>query len=216
MADLDRSGWTAYATNDDGTHPAALALDGDVSTRWISLTTYPVDFWVDLGSPQELNYLKVLPYGGVPGDVEVYLSDDGVHWGDLVAWASWPDSNVERTIVFPVQTRRWVQLHIVSPAAAGSVSIAELNAGYDAAAVGTLSAHVDETLPRAIKDEPYAYPLHLTGGVTPYTITVLGGSMPDGITVDNTGLIAGTPTTAGTFTFSLRVVDTAGARLYLP
>lgn len=49
------------------------------------------------------------------------------------------------------------------------------------------------------------------GGVGTLTYTVSSGSLPAGVTLDPaTGQIAGTPTTAGTYTFTLRATDSNG------
>jgi len=50
-----------------------------------------------------------------------------------------------------------------------------------------------------------------TGGTTPYAWTVTAGTLPTGVTLSNAGLLSGTPTTAGTYTFTLRVQDNASA-----
>lgn len=51
------------------------------------------------------------------------------------------------------------------------------------------------------------------GGVQPYTFTVSGGGLPPGLTL-NAGSITGTPTTQGTFAFSVTATDsTAGTPL---
>jgi hypothetical protein len=58
----------------------------------------------------------------------------------------------------------------------------------------------------------YAQAFSATGGVPPYTWTVTSGSVPDGLTFDpNTGILQGTPQSAGTFTFTVQVADKAGA-----
>ena len=54
--------------------------------------------------------------------------------------------------------------------------------------------------------------LFASGGVQPYTWSVVAGSLPPGLELpkrENT--ISGTPTTAGTFTFTVRVTDDLGA-----
>ncbi|MGH3117908.1 MAG: Ig domain-containing protein [Gaiellales bacterium] len=51
-----------------------------------------------------------------------------------------------------------------------------------------------------------------SGGVQPYTWSVVTGELPPGLELprrENT--ISGTPTTAGTFTFTVRVTDDLGA-----
>jgi len=51
-----------------------------------------------------------------------------------------------------------------------------------------------------------------SGGSGPTTWAVVDGSLPDGLTLDPaTGAITGTPTAAGTFTFTLQVTDGPGA-----
>jgi len=56
----------------------------------------------------------------------------------------------------------------------------------------------------------YSQTLAATGGKTPYTWSVSSGTLPTGLTLNSTtGVITGTPTTAGTSTFTLRVQDAA-------
>ncbi|MBE1484741.1 putative repeat protein (TIGR01451 family) [Plantactinospora soyae] len=58
---------------------------------------------------------------------------------------------------------------------------------------------------------PYSVPLTVTGGTAPFVWSVSVGSLPPGLTLDaGTGLLSGTPTTAGTYPFTVRVVDAAG------
>jgi hypothetical protein len=50
--------------------------------------------------------------------------------------------------------------------------------------------------------------LAATGGVTPYTWAVTSGSLPPGLTLDtSTGMISGTPTAYGTYSFTVTVTD---------
>lgn len=52
----------------------------------------------------------------------------------------------------------------------------------------------------------------VTGGVTPYTYKISAGSLPPGLTLNNVGTIAGTPSGASsTSTFTIQVTDSGGA-----
>lgn len=54
--------------------------------------------------------------------------------------------------------------------------------------------------------------LFASGGVQPYTWSVVAGTLPPGLELPNgENTISGTPTTAGTFTFTVRVTDDLGA-----
>ncbi len=67
-------------------------------------------------------------------------------------------------------------------------------------------------LPTGIVGKQYkVIPVTATGGATPYTWTIAGGSAPPGLTVDPaTGALAGVPTAAGTFSFTMGVADAGG------
>jgi hypothetical protein len=54
----------------------------------------------------------------------------------------------------------------------------------------------------------YSSSLVASGGLQPYTFSIIGGSLPPGLTLNTTtGAITGTPTTAGTFNFTAMVAD---------
>ncbi len=58
---------------------------------------------------------------------------------------------------------------------------------------------------------PYSSKLVATGGVPPYTFSIIAGALPTGLTLNpGTGAITGTPTAFGPFTFTAKVVDSSG------
>jgi uncharacterized repeat protein (TIGR01451 family) len=74
----------------------------------------------------------------------------------------------------------------------------------------TVSAGVSATFaapPPGEINTAYSDTLTATGGTGPYTWSVNAGSLPAGISLTSAGVLAGTPTAAGTFTFSVNVID---------
>ena len=62
-------------------------------------------------------------------------------------------------------------------------------------------------LPGGTVGTSYSQPLSATGGTGLYTWVVTTGSLPCGLTLSGGGTISGTPTTAGTSTFTVKVTD---------
>ena len=66
------------------------------------------------------------------------------------------------------------------------------------------------TMPDGVTGVPYSSTLTASGGITPYTWSVVSGSLPFGMTLSSsTGTISGTCPGSGTFTFSVRVADSS-------
>jgi uncharacterized repeat protein (TIGR03803 family) len=63
------------------------------------------------------------------------------------------------------------------------------------------------SLPAGTVNSPYSATLSVSGGVPPYSWSVIGGSLPSGLTLSTSGVISGTPTAAGTFSFTVQVRD---------
>lgn len=63
--------------------------------------------------------------------------------------------------------------------------------------------------PNGTTSVPYTHTFIATGGTPPYTFTITAGSLPPGLVMDPSGFVHGTPTMAGTFTFTVTVTDAA-------
>jgi hypothetical protein len=67
------------------------------------------------------------------------------------------------------------------------------------------------SLPGGTRGFLYSQMVTATGGVPAYTWSITLGTLPAGITLNSTtGLISGTPTAGGTFTFTVTVKDQIG------
>lgn len=67
------------------------------------------------------------------------------------------------------------------------------------------------TLPTAAVDSNYSLAITADSGNPAYTFSVSAGSLPPGLSLDSSGLLSGTPTTAGTYPFTVQVIDAANS-----
>lgn len=63
-------------------------------------------------------------------------------------------------------------------------------------------------LPNGIANQPYTASLTATAGTIPYAWSIVGGSLPPGLAMNNSGVISGTPCAdAGTWWATFQVTD---------
>ncbi len=69
---------------------------------------------------------------------------------------------------------------------------------------------VPSSLPVGTVGSSYSFQLQATGGVPPYTWMIIDGALPSDLVLDaSTGLISGTATMTGTFSFTVQVTDSS-------
>lgn len=68
----------------------------------------------------------------------------------------------------------------------------------------------------AVVGQEYSLPVTVTGGILPYTWRLAEGELPPGLRLQpHKGAIVGTPTTAGTYHFTIAVTDSSIPKLQL-
>ena len=65
-------------------------------------------------------------------------------------------------------------------------------------------------LTAATQGHPYTATLNASGGTAPFRWSVVSGSLPSGLTLSSTGVITGSPTAAGSYSFTVSAADAAG------
>ncbi len=105
-----------------------------------------------------------------------------------------------------------------TPTAAGTANFTvRVTDGLSASATRALALTVSgaavtistSSLSNATAGAPYSASLAATGGTPPYSWSLYSGSLPAGLSLSSGGTISGTPTTAGTANFTVRVTDNA-------
>ncbi len=93
-----------------------------------------------------------------------------------------------------------------------NVSPAPINFSYLVNRSGILPQPIATNLAGGIVGTSYAETISVTGGTTPYTFSITSGSLPTGTSLNSsTGLISGTPTTTGTYNFTIKSTDSRNA-----
>jgi uncharacterized repeat protein (TIGR03803 family) len=67
------------------------------------------------------------------------------------------------------------------------------------------------TIPPATVGAAYSQTLSAVAGTAPYTFAVTAGSLPAGLTLSSAGVLSGTPTAAGSSSFTVTATDSTGA-----
>jgi hypothetical protein len=93
--------------------------------------------------------------------------------------------------------------------AATDASGASANKQFSLSVAGSLTITTAPTLTPAVLGASYSASLAANGGTPPYTWSITTGAVPPGITFA-AGTLTGTPSTAGTFTFTAAVKESAG------
>lgn len=79
--------------------------------------------------------------------------------------------------------------------------------------IATLPTITTTSLPPGLPGVAYSQTFAATGGLAPYSFFVLptgtSNPLPPGITLDKSGVLSGTPTTPGAYSFTVQVVDSS-------
>ncbi len=123
--ELDRTGWTATASA--YSNNAYLALDNDLGSRWATIGSQVPGQWfmVDLGKVQTFDIVELLlgtSTNDEPAGYEIYVSSDGVNWGNPVL------SGTDKTEQYYVGTQNARYVKVVQTGSKGNYwSIHEFN-----------------------------------------------------------------------------------------
>ena len=90
-----------------------------------------------------------------------------------------------------------------------SKPVQSLTASYTLSVAAPPISISSSSLPAGIVGVAYSQALTAAGGTPPFTWTVSSGSLPAGLTLSSAGVLSGTPSAVGTFTFSIKVTDSS-------
>ena len=136
------------------------------------------------------------------GDRSMALMDDGTARLSAVGLQGRPGDSADGVSNLPVQVLGL--MGVTALASGGNHSLA-LAAGCPAI---TLSP---PSLPNGTVAVLYSQTITASGGAAPYTFAVTAGTLPAGLSLNaSTGALSGTPTTTGSFPFTITATDASG------
>ncbi|MGK3945616.1 putative Ig domain-containing protein, partial [Streptomyces caeruleatus] len=63
------------------------------------------------------------------------------------------------------------------------------------------------TAPTAYRNVAYSQTFTASNGNAPYVFSLVSGTLPPGLSFTNAGVLSGTPTTLGSYTFTIKATD---------
>jgi F5/8 type C domain/Putative Ig domain len=198
---------TASSTQNSGT-PASAAFDSNTGTRWSSAFSDPQWLEVDLGSSQRICQVTLNWETAYATAFQIQTSPDGTTWTTIYSTTTGTGGvqtlNVNGTgrYVRMYGTARATQygyslweFGVYTTSGGGGNTVTVTNPGSQASTVGT-----------AVSQQ-----ISATDSASGQTLTYSATGLPAGLSISSSGLITGTPTTAGSSTTSVTAKDTTGA-----
>jgi large repetitive protein len=178
-------GWTATVPKPIPTAPQSLVASASSPTQ-VNL------IWQDTSTAED--GFQIERRGGSSAD----YSQIGVIAANTTGYA---DTTVQSNTAYAYRVRAFNSTGTSSYTAEASVITPSVT---PALSVGTTD------LPEATVNVPFSRTLIANGGRPDYVWVIESGALPSGLSLSQSGTISGTPTTAGTNNFAVRVTDSGG------
>lgn len=129
-AEISKANWRINAASSvQSGMPASNLIDNNVNTIWHTQISplrisYPHNVDIDLGVTYNISRFRLLPAAAIEdariSKYAIFVSNDGVNWGDTVSTGIWDNTASEKVVYFPPVTARYLRLTAMSEASAGN------------------------------------------------------------------------------------------------
>jgi hypothetical protein len=194
---------------ENATFPASNAVDGNLGTRWSSAFSDPQWLEVDLGSTQSICQVVLYWEAAYGKAFQIQTSNDNANWTSIFATTTGTGGtqtlNVSGSGRYirmygtargtPYGYSLW-EFQVYASTGGGGNTVTVTNPGSQTSTVGTAAS----------------LQISATDSASGQTLTYSATGLPAGLSISSSsGLISGTPTTAGTSTVTVTAKDTTGA-----
>ena len=194
---------------ENASFPPANAFDGNTGTRWSSAFSDPQWLEVDLGSSQTICQVTLNWEAAFAKAFQIQTSPDGTNWTSIFSTTTGAGGiqtlNVSGTgrFIRMFGTVRGTQFGyslwefsvFAGTGGGGGNTVTVTNPGSQTSTVGT-----------AVSKQ-----ISATDSASGQTLTFSATGLPAGLSISSSGLITGTPTTAGSSNVTVTATDTTGA-----
>jgi hypothetical protein len=196
---------TASSTENAGT-PASSAFDGNTGTRWSSAFSDPQWLEVDLGSTQSICQVTLNWETAYATAFQIQTSNDNTNWTNIYSTTTGTGGNQTLNIS---GSGRYVRMYGTGRATQYGYSLWEMGVYAGGANTVTVTNPGNQS---TTSGTAASLQIHATDSAGGQTLTYSASGLPAGLSINaSSGLISGTPTTAGTSTVTVTVKDTTNA-----
>ena len=188
--------------------PASNATDGNLSTRWSSAFSDPQWLEVDLGSTQPICQVAIHWETAYAKAFQIQTSNDNSTWTTIYSTTTGTGGTQTLNVS---GSGRYIRMYGTVRATQYGYSIYEFQV-YAATSTGNTVTVTNPGAQTSKVGTAASLQIQASDSASGQTLTYSAAGLPAGLSVNSsTGLISGTPTTAGTSTVTVTAKDTTGA-----
>jgi hypothetical protein len=187
--------------------PASNATDGNLSTRWSSAFSDPQWLEVDLGSTQPICQVAIHWETAYAKAFQIQVSNDNSTWTPIYSTTTGTGGTQTLNVS---GSGRYIRMYGTVRATQYGYSIYELQA-YAATDAGNTVMVTNPGAQTSKVGTAASLQIQASDSAPGQTLSYSAAGLPAGLSVNSsTGLISGTPTTAGSSTVTVTATDTTG------
>ena len=200
---------TASST-ENASFPASNAVDGNTGTRWSSAFSDPQWLQVDLGSSASITQVVLQWEAAYATAFQIQTSTDGTNWTTIYSTTTGTGGTQTLNVT---GTGRYIRMYGTARATQYGYSLWEFGV-YTSGSGGGGGNTVTVTNPgsqASTVGTAVSKQISATDSASGQTLTYSATGLPAGLSISSSGLITGTPTTAGSSTTTVTAKDSTGA-----
>ena len=188
--------------------PASNATDGSLTTRWSSAFSDPQWLEVDLGATQPICQVAIHWETAYAKAFQIQVSNDNSTWTTIYSTTTGTGGTQTLNVS---ATGRYIRMYGTTRATQYGYSIYEFQV-YTASEIENTVTVANPGAQTSKAGTAASLQVQASDSASGQTLTYAATGLPAGLSINSsTGLISGTPTTAGSSTVTVTAADTTGA-----